>query len=466
MSLRWSWSLFAAFLTLAGSAVMALSIIAVERDALRVERDDYVRYTLSMLSGALRMPMMADSRTEVDRLMEEFVATSPGSIVYLRWANGESEQFGEGVIPDAVSSLPSHHLQLLSVEGQERWYAQGVNLNKTDLGVIALHMPAPEEDVYSSGKKLLIAMVALLLAMLAGALMYRFSGTLTDLMRRISMASRQVGGGDFSVHIPGYGSGEIGEAVGDFNQMVSRLSHRQMTHEVFGRYQSPQQVSDGFERTLVNTDHPARTVAVMAVEMVDFAGYISDLRELGGLSELNRFFRILHAIVSENGGHLDAISGGHMVAVFNHPFNLRNYQDRAAKCALELIEASKMLSLHRSDGSTVAFKIGLAQGEVLTGFLGAGRHREFRAVGAAVSLAEHLALLGSEHDVIAGGEILHQLAYAFEKSGVENRTLAGGESLQVAKISPKTERLIAEVQKAASTAIHHLETEGATGVSK
>ncbi|ATX78591.1 Adenylate cyclase, class 3 [Mariprofundus aestuarium] len=458
MSLRWSWSLFSVLLTLVSSAVIALSMITVERDALRAGQENQLRLTASILSEALSMPMMADSRAEVDRLLEKFIETSPGAMIYLRWANGESETFGEGRIPSDVTS--SLHVKGASVERQERWYAQGIDFNNSNLGTIALHLPAPEDDIYSGEMKLFLAMLALLLAMLAGALAYRFSAAITQLMHRLSAASRKVGTGDFSVHIPGYGSGEMGKSVGDFNQMVSQLSSRQMTLGLFGRYQNPQQVSDSFDRTLVNSDQPARTVAVMAVEMVDFGAYSSSIRESGGLSGLNRFFSVLDNIVSANGGHVDSISGSRMVAVFNHPLNLKNYQERAAMASLEIIEASKNLSLQQSDGTAVAFNVGLAQGEVLTGYLGSGKHREFRAVGAPVSLAEHLALLGSGDEIIAGGEILHQLGYGFEQSSLGTQTLAGGESLQVANITPNTERLIEAVQQGVSAAISNMEPDG------
>ncbi len=456
MSLRWFWSFSAVFLIIGCSTVMALSIFNVEYDARKTDRNTQIRLTVSILSEALRMPMMADSRTEVDTLLESLIDISPGAIIYLRWGNGENEQFGAGEVPPAVRIL-SGLIQAASVKGQESWYAQSINFDKINLGTIALYLPAPAHDIYTGEVKLLLIIIVLLLALLGGGLVYYSTGGLSRSMRILSKALRQVGAGDFSAHIPGYDRSEMGQAFGDFNQMVSQLAQRQTTLELFGHYQNPQQVSDGFDKTLINTDCPARTVVIMAVEMVDFAGYMSTAREFGGLSELNRFFSILDKIILAYGGHIDHLSGSRLVAVFNHPSNLKNYQDQAAITSLVIIEISKRLSLHRADGGSVEFKVGLAQGEVFTGYLGAGKNREFRIIGAPVLLAEHLVMLGSGHDVIAGGEILLQLGYRFGQNDLGARTLAGGQSLHVASILPVTQRLIMEVKNSASAAINDIE---------
>ena len=457
MSLRWYWSFFAAFLAVICSAVMALSIINLEHDARRANQDHQIQLTVSMLSAALKMPMMADSRAEVDALLKGFIDISPGSIIHLRWANGESEQFGSGNVPNAVTSLSGSHVQATPVKGQDRWYAQNIHFNKIALGAIALYTPDSDHDIYTGE----IRFLALLLALLGGGLAYRFAGRLSRIIRMLSKASKRVGEGDFSVHVPSSGSGETRKTVDDFNLMVSQLADRQTTLGLFGHYQNPQQVSDGFDKTLINTDCPARTVAVMAVEMVDFIGYMSTAHEFGGLSELNRFFSILDNAISAHGGHIDHLSGGRLVAVFNHPFNLKNYQSQAALTALIVIEISKRLSLHRSGGNAVKFKVGLAQGEVLTGYLGAGRHREFRFIGTPVSLAEHLVMLGSDHDIIAGGEMLKQLGNDFGQNNLAVRTLADGQHLRVASILPVTKRLLMEIQNSASTAIDNTEPAGA-----
>jgi class 3 adenylate cyclase len=433
---------------------MALSIINVEHDARQADQDDQIRLIASVLSDALRMPMMADSRAEVDTLLERFIDSSPGAMIYLHWANGKSEQFGAGNPPDAVSSLPNLHLRAAFIKGQDRWYAQSINFNKTNLGTITLYLPTPTQDIYTGEIKFLLVMIALLLALLGGGLAYRLTGGLSMLMRLLSKASKQVGAGDFSIHIPSDGRGELGQVFGDFNQMVSQLAQRQVTLELFGHYQNPQQISDGFDRTLINTNCPTRTVAVMVIEMVDFVGYMTTARDSGGLSELNRIFSILDNIISANGGHIDHFSGGRLVAIFNHHFNLKNYQDRAAITSLAVIEASKKLSLHQSGRDAVEFKVGLVQGEVLTGYLGAGRHREFKATGAPVLLAEQLVMLGSGSDVIAGGEILKQLGYGFGQDDLGIQTLASGQNLHVASIQPATQRLLMEVHNSASAAIN------------
>jgi len=453
MSLRWYWSFFATFLALICSTIIALSIISLEHSERQPDQEHQIQLIASMLSDALRMPMMAGSRAEVDTLLEGYVDVSPGSIIYLRWANGESEQFGAGKVPSAVTSLSGLGLRAAPVKEQERWYAQSINFDKVALGTIAWYSPPPIQNTYT-GK---VRFLALILALLGGGLAYLFAGRLSRLMYMLSKASRRVGAGDFSVHIPSYGRGEAGKAVDDFNQMVFQLEDRQATLGLFGHYQNPQQVSNGFDKTLMNTDCPARTVAVMVVDMVDFTGYMSTAREFGGLSELNRFFSALDNTISAQGGHIDHLSGGRLVAVFNHPFNLENYQSQAALTALAVIEISKKLFLHRAAGNAVTFNVGLTQGEVLTGYLGAGKHREFRFIGAPVLLAEQLAKLGSAHEIIAGGKFLKHLDDSFKLNNLATRTLSDGQSLDVASILSATELRVIEVQNSVTRALRNIE---------
>lgn len=65
-----------------------------------------------------------------------------------------------------------------------------------------------------------------------------------------------------------------------------------------------------------------------------------------------------------------------------------------------------------------------------------------------------LVMLGSGHDVIAGGEILLQLGYGFGQNDLGIRTFASGQNLHVASILPATQRLIMEVHNSASAAIN------------
>lgn len=454
MTLRWFWSCLAAFLTLICSAVMALSIMNFEQDARLAGHNKQIQLTTSILSMTLKMPMMADSRVEVDTLLEEFVDISPDTTIYLRWANGKHEQFGAGEIPDAISSLSGMHAQAAPVKGQQYWYVQSIDFKKIYLGTIALYLPPPVHDIYNGKVKFLLVMIVLLLALLGGGLAYHFTGGLSKWVRMVSKISKQVGAGDFSVHIPHYGKGETAQASEDFNQMISRLVQRQTTLRLFGHYQNPQQVSDSFDRALINTNCPSKTVAVMAVEMVDFVGYISTTRKSGGLLRLNRFLGILEKIISEHGGHLIHLSGGRLIAVFNHPLNLKNYQDKAALASLAIVEVSKTQPLQQPGGDTVEFTVGLVQGEVLMGYLGTGRHRAFRVIGAPVSLAESLAMLGGGHEVIAGGDILQQLGYGFGQNNLGIQTLAGGQNLHVASILPESKSLIMQVNKCASAVIN------------
>ncbi|MFQ5355788.1 MAG: HAMP domain-containing protein [Mariprofundaceae bacterium] len=459
MSLRWVWSFSAVLLTAVVSVIMALSILSIENEARRASEDNQIRLLVSILSEAVSIPMMAHSLAEVDSILNSFIEDSSGAIVHLHWRNGTIEQFGNGRIPKAVSSLSGVSQQAIPVQGLEGWYARGINFNEIRLGTIALYMPTSGKHIYTGKSLVWLGLLTFFLALLSGILVYRFCGDLSKSMQILSDASRQVGEGDFSVHVPSYGRREIRGAIGSFNQMVSSLAHRQAIQEVFGHYKNPQQVSDAFDKSLIFTNRPSRKVSVVVVGMVNFVDYMSGSQKFDALSGLNQFFKLLIEIITTHGGHIDCLSGDRLVAVFNHPANLRNYQNIAAEIALVAMELSKKLSLSRPDGSPVVFRAGLAHGEAMTGYLGEGKCREFRIVGAPLTMAEQLLILGKGHEVLADRETMLQLGRDFGHKDLGVLTLADGQNIRCVTIKSITEEMHAEIEEYALAALNSLEAD-------
>ncbi len=459
MSLRWAWSFSAVLLTAVVSVIMALSILSIENEVRRASEDNQIRLLVSILSDAVSIPMMAHSQAEVDSILNSFIEASPGAIIRLHWRNGASEQFGNGRIPSAVSSLSGITLQAMRIQGLAGWYARGINFNEIRLGTIALYMPGSSENIYTEKSVVWLGLLTFFLALLSGILVYRFCGDLSKSMQILSDASKKVGEGDFSVHVPNYGRREIRSAIGSFNQMVSSLAHRRATNEIFGHYKNPQQVSDSFDKSLIFTNRPSRKVSVVVVGMVNFVDYISISQKFDALSGLNQFFGLLIEIITTLGGHIDRLSGDRLVAVFNHPANLRNYQNIAAETALVAMKLSKKLSLSHPDGSPVVFRAGLAHGEALTGYLGEGKCREFRVVGAPLAIAEQLLLQGKDHQVLASRETMLQLGRDFGHKDLGVLTLADGQNIRCVTIKSLTEEMHAEIEEYVSEAFNSLEAD-------
>jgi len=178
------------------------------------------------------------------------------------------------------------------------------------------------------------------------------------------------------------------------------------------------------------------------------------------LPALNRFFSMLNGIVSAYGGHIDYLTGDRLVAVFNHPFNQKNYQNKAARTALAIIEASRKLSLNHPKKGSVVFKVGLAQGEVITGYLGTRRHREFRVVGTPISLAEHLTMLESDHGVIAAGKIRWQLGRDFNQNDLGTWELLDGQSMHCVSILAATQHFAREIHDGVLALLNDIDSKG------
>ncbi len=463
MSLRMLWSLLTIFLVAIVAVVMMVSIAHIEKKAWDESEDQQARLLISLLSDELKMPMVAVSKSEVDSLIKMFMQQASGASVFLRWANGETEKFGEGVVPGEVEALSNISGEALQVQGLDKWYAIGVKYNATQLGTIAVFFPGKSWRENDLQIKLNLTITAAIIALFASLLVYGMSGRMVNQLRLLAMASKRVASGDFSVQIPIQSSNEFGKSFHQFNKMVSKLERREKVFDLYGRYQRPGLVSDEYDRNTRLDDHAARDVTVLALEMINFDDYIKQCNHQELMSDMNRVFALFQQIVQEFGGHVDQIGGDRLIAVFNHPFDLKSHENQAAKAALALIEANKKMNQDIPDTKQMLFSVGLAIGEVIVGHLGLGRRKEFTIVGAPVALAEQLARVGDGsskvQSVTAQYGTMLSLGHGFKQKDLGQKTLGDGSALRCIHILPGEAYVSQEVDDVVNKAFKRSEPE-------
>ena len=447
MSLRMLWSLLTIFLVAIVAVVMMTSIAHIEKKAWVESEDQQAKLLITLLSDELKMPMVAISKPEVDSLIRMFNQQVSGASVFLRWANGDTEAFGESVVPaeiEALSELPADAGQIV---GQKKWYAIGIKYNRTQLGTIAVYFPGKSWRENDLQIKLNLTITAAIIALLASLLVYAISGRMVNQLRLLALASKRVASGDFSVQIPIQSSNEFGKSFHQFNKMVSKLERREKVFDLYGRYQRPSLVSDEYDRNTRMDENDDRLVTVLALEMSNFDSFITQSKHQDVISDLNRSFALFQQVVQEFGGHVDQLSGDRLLAVFNHPFDLKSHENQAAKAGLALIEANKRLNQDVSDTRQMLFTVGLAIGEVIVGHLGLGRRKEFTIVGAPVALAQQLACVGDAQNqsVIAQYGTMLSLGHGFKQKDLGQQRLNDGSDLRCIHILPGENYVTEEV---------------------
>jgi len=456
MSLRWGWSLLTMVMVAAVAVAMMVSIVDIEKKAWKASEQEQAELLITLLSDELKMPMLAGSKNEVATLVSMFIHEVPGATVFLHWASGESETFGDGFIPEQINGLEKLDAKPQALRGLDKWYAMGVKYNTAQMGSVALYVPGKSWDVYDAEIKLRVAVVAAVIALLAALLVYMRSGRIVNYLRMLARASKRVGAGDFSVHVPVQTQNEFGKAFNHFNQMVSSLEHREKIHDMYGEYQRPQAVADEFDRNAQRSEK-SREVTVLSIDMVGFNHYLSRVGQEDALSTLNRSFALFQFIVHQFGGHIDSVSGDAMIAVFNHPFELKNHENQGVKAGIAILEASRRLEISRPEGGTVVFRVGLAIGEVIIGHLGVGRRKSLTILGEPISLASQMAKVGDGTAVAAPYGTMLSLGHGFKQKELGMRTLANGSEARCITILPGEAYVEQEVEEAVNNAFMRIE---------
>jgi len=447
------------FLVAMVSVAMLVSIADIEKKAWHNSEQTQARLLIGLLSDELKMPMAAVSTPEVNQLIEMFRRHLPGISVYLRWANGETMQFGDGTIPDGVKLLSALPAEPRAVAGQPRWYASEITFNRTHLGSIAVYFPGTSWRENDMQIKLQLSAMAAVIALLAALLVYGMSGRIVKQLRLLAAASKRVGAGDFAVQLPIFSANEFGKAFYQFNKMVSRLEHREKVFDLYGRYQRPHLVADEYDRNTRLDDHLEREVSVVVVEMVDFDVYLQQSDHAQVIDTLNRCFALFQQIVHAFGGHVDHVHGERLVAVFNHPFDLKCHENQAAKAAMAMLAGCEKMAIKRADGGIIAFRAGMAIGEVVVGHLGIGRRKEFTIIGAPVGQAALLARLGDGTCVTAQYGTMLSLGHGFKQKDLGQQTLANGKQLRCINILPGEAYISQEIEAVVAKAMVRAEPE-------
>jgi len=459
MSLRILWSLLTIFLVAIVTVAMLISIANIEKKAWHHSEGAQARLLIGLLSDELKMPMVAVSTPEVNQLINMFRRHIPGSLVLLHWANGDTNKFGDGVIPAGIEALSNVSDTPAAVRGQPKWYAMGILFNRTKMGSIAVYFPGTSWRKDDIDIKLHLTAMAVVIALLAALLVYGMSGRIVKHLRLLAAACKRVAGGDFAVQLPIRTSNEFGKAFYQFNKMVARLEHREKVYDLYGRYQRPHLVADEYDKNTRLDDHLDREVSVVTVEIINFDVYMQHSDHELVIATLNRCFALFQQVVHEFGGHVDRVYDERLVAVFNHPFDLKCHENQAAKAAMAIIEAGKKMAIERPDGGILVFRAAMAIGEVAIGHLGIGRRKELTMIGTPITLSAQLVKLGDGGNVTAQYGTMLALGHGFKQKDLGQQTLPDGTQLRCINILPGESYISHDIEQVVAKAFVRNEVE-------
>jgi len=182
----------------------------------------------------------------------------------------------------------------------------------------------------------------------------------------------------------------------------------------FIKYVPPQVCSNLLAGTLQpRLQLTATQVSVMFLDVVDFTAMSERENPQKLAVALARCFNALVASISANSGTIDKFIGDSIMAFWNAPVEVEEYDAVAARTALDCLRVSKELSmtdLSKEDGSIpLNVKFGLSTGSCLVGNVGAFDRFNYTVIGRYINEAARLEPVTRYFDVdIIISQSLHQ----------------------------------------------------------
>ncbi len=163
---------------------------------------------------------------------------------------------------------------------------------------------------------------------------------------------------------------------------------------VFSKFVPPEIIDDLVGRSQSSTllAGEKRNVAVLFSDIRFFTQISENNRAEDVVQFLNQYFNTMGTIIQKHGGTIDKFIGDAILAVFGAPKSYEDNADRAARAALEMLQALDQVPCDnlRLPDSGLDIGIGIHQGEVIVGNIGSKDKFDYTVIGDTVNLASRL----------------------------------------------------------------------------
>ncbi len=175
---------------------------------------------------------------------------------------------------------------------------------------------------------------------------------------------------------------------------ISETVQKRKIASAFRKYVAPQVVDDIMKsgQYKITLGGENRDIAVLFVDIRGFTPLSESLEPEQVVEILNEYLNLTTNSIFKNSGTLDKFIGDATMAVFNAPFDLKDYEMQALRTAKDIVAGSKTLekSCMERFGKKVAFGVGVNCGEAVVGNIGCDFRMDYTAIGDTVNTAARL----------------------------------------------------------------------------
>lgn len=230
----------------------------------------------------------------------------------------------------------------------------------------------------------------------------RFSRPIDELVA----GTERVRSGDYGVEVKVGSKDEFGMLAGAFNEMTGDLALKERYHDVLRKTSDPgvvQRLIDGS----MELGGEVRDVAVIFCDIRGFTAMTEGMAPGGVIELLNEHMTAMTEVIHRHGGVVDKFVGDLVMAVFGAPLAVGDDLERAARCAVEMVE--ERARLNEEGGLPVEIGVGMAWGEAVSGLMGSKDRLNYTVLGERVNLASRLCSLAGPGEVAVDGETAERL---------------------------------------------------------
>jgi PAS domain S-box-containing protein len=129
-----------------------------------------------------------------------------------------------------------------------------------------------------------------------------------------------------------------------------------------------------------------------------FTAHSEALSPLQVVQLLNTYYRSMAPVIERHEGVIQQFVGDEIFVTFGAPLPVRNSEEKAVLCALNMVEQLPRINetLQRGIGCTLEVKIGINSGQVVAGNLGSDERLAYSITGDAVNTAKRIESLGRD----------------------------------------------------------------------
>ena len=219
---------------------------------------------------------------------------------------------------------------------------------------------------------------------------------LTQPVRLLASAVRDVQKGNLNVQLPIRSTDEVGALTDSFNFFVKELRAKEQIKQTFGKYIDPRVLEHVLlQQGAASVAGGRQNMTVLFADLVGFTSLSERLTASLMVTLLNRHFGLQASAIHEHQGVVDKFVGDSVMAFWGPPFTrAEDHALLACRSAWEQLAALDVLRRElpeltglRKDPPAIDLRIGICTGEVVVGNIGSENFRSYTVIGDTVNLA-------------------------------------------------------------------------------